>query len=70
MKLIEYVDHIQLPVTDINKAVSWYIEVLGLELLTVHPHAAWLKFVSGPVLMLHYSTKNEKTLWFSEDGFL
>ncbi|SDD72423.1 Catechol 2,3-dioxygenase [Paenibacillus sp. UNCCL117] len=68
-KLVEHVDHVQLPVTDINKAVSWYSEVLGLEPLTVHLHAAWLKFVSGPVLMLHYSTKNEKTLWYSEDGF-
>jgi len=67
--LIENVDHVQLPVTDINKAVSWYSEVLGLEAVTVYPHAAWLTFNSGPLLMLHFSTKNEKTLWLSEDGF-
>ncbi|MES7204607.1 hypothetical protein U6Q21_12605, partial [Cutibacterium acnes] len=27
------------------------------------------KFNSGPVLMLHYSTKNHQTLWLSEDDF-
>jgi len=68
-KLIENVDHVQLPVTDINKAVSWYNEVLGLEAITVYSHAAWLKFSFGPLLMLHLSTKNEKTSWLSEDEF-
>ena len=68
-KLIENVDHVQLPVNDIDGAVSWYKEVLGLEVLTVYPHAAWLKFSSGPVLMLHFSTKNDKTQWLSDDGF-
>lgn len=67
-RLIQNVDHVQLPVNDMNKAISWYSEVLGLEPFTVYPHAAWLKFGSGPVLMLHYSTKNEKTSWFAEDG--
>lgn len=67
--LIENVDHVQIPVNDIEKAVSWYNEVLGLEVLTVYPHAAWLKFSSGPVLMLHFSTKNNNTQWLSDDGF-
>ncbi|MBO0994300.1 VOC family protein [Bacillus sp. SD088] len=68
-KLIENVDHVQLPVTDMDGAVSWCKEVLGLKSLTVYPHAAWLKFNLGPVLMLHYSTKNDKTQWLSEDNF-
>lgn len=67
--LIENVDHVQLPVNDIDAAVKWYKDVLGLDIITVYPHAAWLKFRSGPVLMLHFSTKNDKTRWLSEDGF-
>jgi len=50
--LIENVDHVQLPVKDIDQAVGWYSEVLGLETLTVYPYAAWLKFNSGPVKVL------------------
>ncbi|WP_405155807.1 VOC family protein [Paenibacillus sp. FSL K6-0108] len=67
--LIENVDHVQIPVKDVDQAVGWYSEVLGLEPLIVYPHAAWLKFNSGPLLMLHLSSKNDKTLWLSNDGF-
>jgi methylmalonyl-CoA/ethylmalonyl-CoA epimerase len=68
-KLIECVDHVQLPVNSIKEAVNWYNKILGLEIITVYDHAAWLKFSSGPVLMLHYSTKNMQTLWLSEDEY-
>ncbi|MET3549468.1 catechol-2,3-dioxygenase [Paenibacillus favisporus] len=67
--LVENVDHVQLPVQDIPQAVEWYNKVLGLEVMTVYDHAAWLKFNSGPVLMLHRSTKNERTFWLAEDEF-
>jgi catechol-2,3-dioxygenase len=67
--LIEHVDHVQLPVNDMKEAVEWYHKVLGLEIVTVYDHAAWLKFRSGPVMMLHRSTNNKQTFWLSEDRF-
>lgn len=67
--LVEYVDHVQLPVSHIKEAADWYHQVLGLDVISVYEHAAWLQFRSGPVLMLHYSTKNTRTFWLSEDDF-
>lgn len=64
-KLVEYVDHVQLPVNDIEKATEWYANVLGLEVMA----PGWLKFGQGPLLMLHYSSKNTKVSWLSEDDF-
>ncbi|MFK7697764.1 VOC family protein [Paenibacillus sp. HJGM_3] len=64
-KLIEYVDHVQLPVNDIAKGTEWYSKVLGLEVMA----QGWLKFGQGPLLMLHRSSKDTKVAWLSEDDF-
>jgi catechol 2,3-dioxygenase-like lactoylglutathione lyase family enzyme len=69
-KLIEYVDHVQLPVNNIEKATEWYSKVLGLEILSIHSNStAWLKFGEGPVLMLYYSSKETKISSLSEEEF-
>ncbi|WP_274362329.1 VOC family protein [Paenibacillus thermotolerans] len=65
IKLIEKVDHVQLPVSDIEKATEWYSKVLGLEVMSV----GWLKFSEGPVLMLHQSSKDTRVSWLSEADF-
>jgi methylmalonyl-CoA/ethylmalonyl-CoA epimerase len=49
-RLIEGVDHVQVPVKDIGIGCEWYSEVLGLEIITKLDHAAWLKFNEGPLL--------------------
>lgn len=64
-KLIECVDHVQLPVHNIDKATEWYSKVLRLEIMS----AGWLKFAHGPVLMLHQTSKATKVSWQSEDHF-
>ncbi|MBW7457014.1 VOC family protein [Paenibacillus sepulcri] len=66
---IQGVDHVQLPVSDLKKAIQWYSEVLGLEVKSVHKHAAWLRFAKGPFLMLHHSNKETKVQWLSEEDF-
>jgi len=69
-RLIEGVDHVQLPVPDIDKAIQWYTEVLGLELISRHPNRlAWLKFGHGPILMLHYTSKEARVTWNADDDF-
>ncbi|RKN85772.1 VOC family protein [Paenibacillus ginsengarvi] len=64
-RLIEYVDHVQLPVNNIEKGTEWYSRVLGLEVMA----PGWLKFAQGPLLMLHHSSKDTKVSWLSEDDF-
>jgi methylmalonyl-CoA/ethylmalonyl-CoA epimerase len=68
-RLIEGVDHVQVPVKDIGIGCKWYSEVLGLETITKLDHAAWLKFNEGPLLMLHRSSKDTHVSWLSEDDF-
>jgi methylmalonyl-CoA/ethylmalonyl-CoA epimerase len=68
-RLIEGVDHVQVPVKDIEIGCNWYSEVLGLRIITKFDHAAWLKFNEGPVLMLHRSSKETKVSWISEEDF-
>ncbi|MED5016571.1 VOC family protein [Paenibacillus chibensis] len=64
-RLIECVDHVQLPVNNLEKATDWYSSVLGLEIMSL----GWLKFGEGPLLMLHQSSKNTKVSWLSEEDF-
>lgn len=64
-KLIECVDHVQLPVNDIEKGTEWYSKMLGLEVMA----PGWLKFDRGPLLMLHPSSKDTKVSWLAEDNF-
>jgi len=64
-KLIKCVDHIQLPVNNLEKATEWYSNLLGLEIM----YLGWLKFDEVPVLMLHQSSKDTKVSWLSEEDF-
>ena len=64
-RLVENVDHVQLPVRDLKQATEWYSKVLGLEIMSL----GWLKFGSGPVLMLHETDKDTKVSWLSRDDF-
>ncbi|GGD67002.1 VOC family protein [Paenibacillus nasutitermitis] len=66
---VKGVDHVQLPVNDLKRATDWYSGVLGLEVKSVHKHAAWLKFAEGPFMMLHHSNKDTKVQWMSEVDF-
>ena len=64
-KLIKCVDHVQLPVSNLEKATEWYSNVLGLEIMSL----GWLKFDEGPLLMLHQSSKDTNVSWLSEEDF-
>ncbi|CAH1211359.1 VOC family protein [Paenibacillus sp. JJ-223] len=64
-RLIQCVDHVQLPVSNLEKATEWYSNVLGLEIMSL----GWLKFGEGPLLMLHYSSKDTNVSWLSEEDF-
>ena len=44
---VEHVDYIRVPVTDMEKAVHFYGEVLGLERNPNSPHEDWVEYEVG-----------------------
>ncbi len=67
--LLEKVDHVQLPVNDIDQAVKWYTNTLGFEPLNQMPHCAWVKLNEGPVLMFHLAPASSIVRWLTNDAF-
>jgi len=67
--VLEYVDHVQLPVPDIRQAVQWYADTLGFQPLNQFPDCAWVRLAGGPVLMFHLAPPSSIVRWMSKDQF-
>ncbi|PYI56569.1 VOC family protein [Paenibacillus flagellatus] len=66
--MLETLEHMQIPVRDLNRAVQWYTEHLGFRLGHKDGHRiAFLHLADGPMLML-WETKDETTANFSVNG--
>jgi catechol 2,3-dioxygenase-like lactoylglutathione lyase family enzyme len=63
--LLERVDHVQLPVPDVNDAVEWYTRCLGFQLLFKSDDGALatLGLSQGPPLMLHQTPHATRVSW-------
>jgi catechol 2,3-dioxygenase-like lactoylglutathione lyase family enzyme len=57
------VDHVQLPVPNIDHAVEWYTRYLGFQLLFKCDDLATLGLSQGPPLMLHQSPHATRVSW-------
>jgi len=67
--ILDCVDHLQLPVSDIEKAVEWYTTYLGFKLDWRHAdQLAMLSLSTGPALMLMKSPSDSHVSFISTDG--
>lgn len=67
--ILEGVDHLQLPVSDIGRAVEWYSGCLGFTLDWRHgERLAMLSLPSGPALLLMKSPSTSRAAFISMDG--
>lgn len=57
----------EIPVKDMQKAISWYKTVLGLQLIGCSEQQAQMNLPSGPMLFLN-ETRNDTTATFVNNG--
>jgi catechol 2,3-dioxygenase-like lactoylglutathione lyase family enzyme len=63
--VLKGVDHVQLPVPNIDDAVEWYTRYLGFQLLFKCDDLATLGLSQGPPLMLHQTPHTSRVSWTS-----
>lgn len=66
--ILDGVDHLQLPVTDIGRAVEWYTGYLGFKLDWRHKELAMISLPHGPALLLMKSPNISRVAFISTDG--
>jgi predicted transcriptional regulator YdeE/catechol 2,3-dioxygenase-like lactoylglutathione lyase family enzyme len=66
--LLELIDHVQVPVADLEEAIAWYTRHLGFQLDQIaSPELAFLYLPLGPHLLL-WKTKDQSTATFTKSG--
>ncbi|MEC0248434.1 VOC family protein [Paenibacillus chitinolyticus] len=63
------IDHVQLPVTDLEESIHWYGKIFGFQVIGHYGESAMLSVHKGPNLML-WQTKNYSPVRFNKDGEL
>ena len=66
--LLEIIDHVQVPVAELEAAIAWYTRHLGFQLDQIAtPELAFLRLPPGPALLL-WKTDEPSTATFTKKG--
>src|SRR5713226_711992 len=66
--LLGSIDHVQVPVADLEEAIEWYTRQLGFQLAQrATPELAFLQLPPGPALLL-WKTDDASTATFTKNG--